>query len=303
MESRKDDTQQTNHLSDQFISHLRVEKGLSENTIESYSKDLMKLIGFLEKRGRSPLKVTQEDLTEYVSSLEETLSLRSVARNLSALKMFFRFLVTEGLIESSPARLIDTPKLPRKLPDILSPPEVDLLLDQPDASDHLGQRDRAMLELLYATGLRVSEMVGLMAININLEAGFVRTMGKGSKERIVPMGSRALQALKDYLDDGRLRLFKKNRSPYLFLNLRGKPLTRQGFWKILKGYALKAGMKKGITPHGLRHSFASHLLEGGADLRSLQIMLGHSDISTTQIYTHVTRERLKAIHEKYHPRP
>jgi integrase/recombinase XerD len=217
--------------------------------------------------------------------------------------MFFRFLVTEGMIESSPARLLGAPKLPRKLPDVLTRDEVDMLLAQPDPSNQRGQRDKAMLELLYATGLRVSELVGLQMSNINLEAGYVRMVGKGSKERMVPMGTKASEVLKAYLTEARGKLLKNRSSSYLFLNSRGEGLTRQGFWKIIKKYGKKAGIRKEITPHKLRHSFASHLLEGGADLRSVQVMLGHADISTTQIYTHITRERLKQIHEKYHPRP
>jgi len=293
----------TDLLADQFIYHLRVERGLSDNTIVSYSRDLMKFLRFLENRKLSPLQVTQDHLMDYMSRLETVLSVRSIARNLSALKMFFRFLVSEGKIESSPARLLGAPKLPLRLPGVLTRPEVEQLLSQPDISNPLGQRDRAMLELLYATGLRVSELVGLKTSNINLEAGYVRMVGKGSKERMVPVGEKALEALKHYLLDGRGVLLKNRNSLSLFLNVMGRPLTRQGFWKIIKRYGIKAGIKKQITPHSLRHSFASHLLEGGADLRSVQVMLGHADISTTQIYTHVTRERLKTIHEKYHPRP
>ena len=295
---------QSDLLADQFINHLRVERGLSENTIQSYSRDLMRFFQFLEKRNLSPLLVTQDDIVEYVgSTLSAVLSARSTARNISALKMFFRFLVSDGKIESSPARLLDTPKLERRLPEILSYKEVELLLSMPDISKPLGQRDKAMLEVLYATGLRVSELVGLNISNINLDAGHVRTVGKGSKERMVPMGSKAIEALKDYLSDGRAVLLKKQSSSFLFLNSRGRHMTRQGFWKIIKRYGLAAGIKKVITPHIMRHSFASHLLEYGADLRSVQVMLGHADISTTQIYTHITRERLKKVHEKYHPRP
>jgi integrase/recombinase XerD len=290
-------------LADQFINHLRVERGLAENTIQAYSRDLTRFLEFLDQKNLSPAALTQDDLLDYMAGLNRVLSIRSTARNLSAVKMFFRFLVSDGKIKSSPARLLNTPKLPRRLPDVLTPQEVDLLLSQPDVTNHLGQRDRAMLELLYATGLRVSELVGLKVSNINLEAGHVRTMGKGSKERMVPVGAKALEALQDYLSEGRLRLIEKGRSPYLFLNFRGRPMTRQGFWKIIKQYGIRAGIRKEITPHRLRHSFASHLLECGADLRSVQIMLGHSDIATTQIYTHVTRERLRKIHEKYHPRP
>jgi len=293
---------QSDLLADQFINYLRIEKGLAENTIQSYSRDLTRFIQFLEGGNLSPIHVTQEHIIGYMGSLG-SLSVRTAARNLSSLKMFFRFLVIEGKIEKSPARLLKAPKLPLRLPDVLSPQEVEQLLSQPDNTSHLGQRDRAMLELLYATGLRVSELVGLKVPNINLEAGYVRMVGKGSKERMVPVGAKALEALKDYLFGGRMRLLKHKSSPYLFLNVMGRVMSRQGFWKIIKRYGVKAGIKKRITPHRLRHSFASHLLEGGADLRSVQIMLGHEDISTTQIYTHVTRERLKKVHEKYHPRP
>lgn len=290
-------------LADQFINHLRVERGLADNTIQSYSRDLIRFLQFLEDRKRSPLHATQDDIMDYMGSLQKALSARSCARSLSALKMFFRFLVTEGRIESSPTRLLGAPKLPRRLPGVLTRDEVDMLLAQPDPSNQRGHRDKAMLELLYATGLRVSELVGLQMSNINLEAGYVRMIGKGSKERMVPMGTKALEVLKAYLSEARGKLLKNKSSSSLFLNSRGAPLTRQGFWKIIKKYGKKAGIRKEITPHKLRHSFASHLLEGGADLRSVQVMLGHADISTTQIYTHITRERLKQIHEKYHPRP
>ncbi len=294
---------QTDLLIDQFINHLRVERGLSDNTIQSYSRDLIRFFQFLGNRNLSPHLVTQDDIVEYISTLAGVLSARSAARNISALKMFFRFLVSDGKLKSSPARLLGTPKLGHRLPEVLSPGEVELLLSKPDVSRRLGQGDKAMLEVLYATGLRVSELVGLNISNINLEAGFVRTIGKGSKERMVPMGAKAMEALKDYLTDGRVVLLKNKSSPSLFLNARGRHMTRQGFWKIIKQYGVVAGIKKEITPHILRHSFASHLLERGADLRSVQVMLGHADISTTQIYTHITRERLKKVHEKCHPRP
>lgn len=290
-------------LADQFIHHLRVERGLAENTIQSYSRDLARFFRFLEAGNLSPLTLSRDDLMDYMAGLDGELSHRSAARNLSALKMFFRFLVSEGKIRQSPARFLDTPKLPLKLPNVLSISEVEALLSQPKTVDPLGERDKAMLELLYATGLRVSELVGLKISQVNLEAGFVRTMGKGSKERMVPMGAQAVEALRIYLFDGRTSLLKSGPSPWLFLNARGGPLTRQGFWKIIKQYGLQAGITKKITPHLLRHSFASHLLECGADLRAVQVMLGHADISTTQIYTHVTREHLKEVHEKHHPRP
>ncbi len=290
-------------LADQFLYHLRVERGLAENSILSYSRDVARFLRFLEERNLSPLTLSREDLMDYMAGLDGALSHRSAARNLSALKMFFRFLVSEGKILQSPARLLDTPKLPLHLPNVLSRSEVEALLAQPRTVDALGQRDKAMLEVLYATGLRVSELVGLKISEVNLEAGFVRTMGKGSKERMVPMGDQAVKALRIYRVDGRMSLLKKGATPFLFLNARGGALTRQGFWKIIKKYGLQAGIKKTITPHLLRHSFASHLLECGADLRAVQVMLGHADISTTQIYTHVTRERLKEVHKKHHPRP
>ena len=290
-------------LVDQFINHLRVEKGLADNTIQSYSRDLIRFLRFLEGKKISPIGVTRAHIAEYIGSLNNVLSARSIARNLSSVKMFFKFLISEGKIKESPARLFESIKLPVRLPEILSSDEVDLLLSQPLPSTNIGLRDKAMLELLYATGLRVSELIGLRPIDINLEAGYVRTIGKGSKERMIPIGEKAINALKSYIMDGRPSLLKRRGSSYLFLNSRGAPISRQGFWKIIKRYGIMAGIKKNITPHKLRHSFASHLLEGGADLRSVQVMLGHTDISTTQIYTHVNRERLKQVHEKYHPRP
>ena len=300
MTSSKD---QTYILADQFNNHLRVERGLADNTIQSYSRDLIRFLGHLDKRGLSPLRATREDITEYIESLEGSLSLRSITRAVSSLKMFFRFLINDGKLTESPTRLLESIKLPRRLPGILSVEEVDLLLSRPDPSNSLGLRDRAMLELLYATGLRVSELTGLRLVNINLEAGFVRTIGKGTKERMVPMGDKAIEAIKSYLYEGRPGLLKGRNSQVLFVNSSGRQMSRQGFWKIIGQYGIMAGIKKRITPHSLRHSFASHLLEGGADLRSVQVMLGHADISTTQIYTHVSRERLKQVHERFHPRP
>jgi len=290
-------------LMDQFLYHLRMEKGLAENTIEAYSRDLAAFFRFLEAKGIKPVYAHQDHIGSFMAEQEEALSIRSVARMLSTIKMFYRFLIFEGKLESSPARLIDTPKIPRRLPGVLSLDEVERLLRQPDMETPLGLRDRAMLEILYATGLRVSELLGLTMPTINMEAGFVRTLGKGSKERMVPMNDQAREVLGLYLSEGRPYLMRKKKPPFLFLNNRGSVLSRQGFWKIIKKYGIKAGIPKEIAPHSLRHSFASHLLECGADLRSVQLLLGHSDITTTQIYTHVTRERLKRIHEKYHPRP
>ena len=290
-------------LMDQFLYHLRMEKGLAENTVEAYSRDIAAFFRFLETKGIKPVDVHQDHIGSFMAEQEEALSIRSVARMLSTIKIFYRFLIFEGKLESSPARLIDTPKIPRRLPGVLSLDEVERLLRKPDMETPLGLRDRAMLEILYATGLRVSELLGLTIPTINMEAGFVRTLGKGSKERMVPMNDQAREVLGLYLSEGRPYLMKKKQTALLFLNNRGTVLSRQGFWKIIKKYGIKAGIPKEITPHSLRHSFASHLLECGADLRSVQLLLGHADITTTQIYTHVTRERLKRIHEKYHPRP
>ncbi|MGD8387536.1 MAG: site-specific tyrosine recombinase XerD [Desulfobacteraceae bacterium] len=294
---------QIDHALDQFIAHLQVERGLSPNTIQGYSRDLVRFLEFLDRIGRTPEGATREDVSAFLGELFGRLSPRSMARNLTAVRMFFRFLVSEGKIETSPARLVEAPKLPRRLPDILSPEEVERLLEQPDPSTRIGLRDRAMLELLYATGLRVSELVGLRLQGVNLEVGFVRVLGKGDKERVVPMGDKAREAITAYLQNGRGDLMRGPASAHVFLNARGGSLSRQGFWKIIKQYGRLAGIRRRITPHGLRHAFASHLLERGADLRSVQVMLGHADISTTQIYTHVTRERLKQMHEKHHPRP
>jgi integrase/recombinase XerD len=290
------------YLLDQFMNQLKVERGLSANTLAAYSHDLLTFFDFLGRKGVAPLEVTQDDLIAYVGEKRPHLSARSLARCLVSIRMFYRFCVSEEKIETNPARLLGIPKLHQHLPDILSRDEVEALLSQPDVQTVLGKRDKAMLELLYATGLRVTELIDLRVNNINLDAGFVRTMGKGSKERIVPMGSQAMDALRQYLGGGRASLLKRGGSSCLFLSSRGRSMTRQGFWKIIKGYALKAGIVRRVTPHTLRHSFATHLLEGGADLRSVQVMLGHSDISTTQIYTHVAREKLRSIHEKYHPR-
>ncbi|MCP4579578.1 MAG: site-specific tyrosine recombinase XerD [Deltaproteobacteria bacterium] len=290
-------------LRDEFITYLRVERGLAENTIQAYSRDLVRFMKYLESRDLNPLKISRNVIRDYLGHLAHDLSKRSQARNISALKTFFRFLVSEGRMEENPARLLETPRIQRKLPDILSLDEVERLLSQPDITTPLGQRDRAMLELLYATGLRVSELINLRLLNINLEAGYAKALGKGSKERLVPFGEKALQAINGYLSHGRPALLKDGHPPQLFLNFRGNPLTRQGFWKIIKNHGIMAGIRKNIKPHGLRHSFASHLLEAGADLRSVQVMLGHADITTTQIYTHVTRERLKELHGACHPRP
>jgi integrase/recombinase XerD len=290
-------------LIDQFINYARLVRGLSHNTIEAYSRDLTQFSRFLEQHHLSPSAVSRAQIIAYISSLSGSLSHRSVARNISAIRSFFRFLTSEGRVRENPARLLETPRISRKLPEILSIEEVDRLLARPDPSTPAGSRDRAMLELLYATGLRVSELIHLTILNVNLESGYLRTMGKGSKERLVPIGEKAIAAVKEYLLSGRPQVIKGPNPPYLFLNLRGRPLTRQGFWKIIKQHGKAAGIKKDLTPHTIRHSFASHLLEAGADLRAVQVMLGHEDIATTQIYTHITRGKLRELHTKCHPRP
>lgn len=288
---------------DQFLLYLKIERGLADNTISAYGRDLAVFLNFLEHRSLSLATVEAADIEAYLRELRGTVSARSTARALSSIRMFFRFLIAERFREVNPARLIDSPKLDRRLPGVLSGAEVEKLLSSPSGDRPVNLRDRAMLELLYATGLRVSELVGLRMRNINLEAGFVRTMGKGAKERVIPIGQKAVEAVREYLDRGRSAFVKRGTGSEVFLSYRGKAITRQGFWKIIKNHALKAGITKNLSPHSIRHSFASHLLEGGADLRSVQFMLGHADIATTQIYTHVTHSRLKEVHEKFHPRP
>jgi integrase/recombinase XerD len=289
---------------DRYINFLLVEKGLASATIESYSSDLARFSDFLEKHKISDIvKTDTAVILKYLIHLrDEDLEARSRARHLVTLRGFFRFLVQEKILKQNPAKIIDLPKSGLKLPDVLSAEEIQLILNTPDPKTHRGARDAAMLELLYAAGLRVSELINVKVRDVNLEVGFVRTMGKGSKERVVPIGSHARDKITDFIKHARPRLLKQHVSQFLFVARAGKPMTRQGFWKLIKQYAVKAGIDKEITPHTFRHSFASHLLEGGADLRSVQMMLGHVDISTTQIYTHVAREHLKRMHEKYHPR-
>lgn len=289
---------------DQFLNHLLVEKGLSENTLSSYSGDLSRYITFLQKSGIKSLAETDETavLKHLIDLRNEGLGPRSRARHLVALRGFYRYLLQEKIIPRDPTAVIDLPKSGLKLPNVLSLPDIEKLIAAPDSGKHRGIRDAAMLELLYAAGLRVSELVSLKVQDLNLEAGYIRIFGKGSKERVVPIGRHAVDKLTAYSKNARPLMLKKRQSQYLFVARAGKPMTRQGFWKMLKRYAQSAGIRQEVTPHTLRHSFASHLLEGGADLRSVQMMLGHTDISTTQIYTHVSHERLRNIHAKYHPR-
>jgi len=289
---------------DPFFHYLIVEKGLSRKTIEAYSHDLNRFVDFLEKKGIEEVSQAEKlDVRAFLLALKrQGLSSRTTARHLVALRTFFRFLIQEGTLEVSPAEDLESPTLTMKLPEILSVKEVEQLLEQPDTQALLGIRDRAMLELLYGTGMRVSELVQIPINQLNVEGGYVLLYGKGSKERIVPLGREAMKWVTVYLQTARGRLAKGRESPLLFVSRAGRGMSRQRFWKSIKAYGRKAGIKKRITPHLLRHSFASHLLERGADLRSVQMMLGHSDISTTQIYTHVGGERLKKVHQRHHPR-
>ncbi len=292
------------HALDQFIMFLKVERGLSRNTIEAYSRDLVAFMAYLDEQRRADIKnVGALEVRGYLVHLADRgLSSRSQARGVSAMRTFFRFLARERFIAANPMGTVDAPKIGRSLPHFLNEHDVEMLLKAPRDDTPQGIRDRAMLEVLYATGLRASEIVGLKSQEVNLSAGFLQTMGKGAKERVVPLGSEAIRNIRAYLSESRPRLEKGLRSESLFISRAGKPMTRQWFWKMIKTYASLAGLTKHISPHVVRHSFATHLLNHGADLRSLQMMLGHADISTTQIYTHVTRERLKEIHKTYHPR-
>lgn len=291
-------------LLDRYLNYLLVEKGLAPKTIASYSRDLQVYLEFLGRSGVASIEAadTADILRHLIALRDAGLGARSRARHLVSVRGFHRFLVHEKILEKDPARLVDLPKSGLKLPDVLSKTEVQRLLDAPDTVSPKGVRDAAMLELLYAAGLRVSELVGLKVQDISLEAGFVRVFGKGSKERIVPIGFYARQKIEAYLTGARLTLLGTHASAYLFVARAGRPMTRQGFWKRLRLHVARAGITHKVSPHSLRHSFASHLLEGGADLRAVQVMLGHVDIATTQIYTHVARERLKSIHRQFHPR-
>jgi integrase/recombinase XerD len=289
---------------DQLLHYLIVERGLSKNTIEAYSHGLSRFLNHLRGKGVQEIRdVGKFDVRGFLLALKkENLSAKTIVRNLVAIRTFFRFLVQEGILETNPVEDLESPKVAKTLPEILTLKEIEQLLEQPNLQTPLGMRDRAMLEMLYATGMRVSELTHLPTHQVNLEGGYVLLYGKGSKERIVPLGSEAIKWVTLYLKESRGILAKGKESPFLFINRSGKGMSRQGLWKNLKNYTRRAGLRKRITPHLLRHSFASHLLEGGADLRSVQMMLGHADISSTQIYTHVTGERLKKIHQRYHPR-
>jgi integrase/recombinase XerD len=289
-----------------FLMHVRVEKGLSANTISAYKRDLQKFDDFARKRKLTLESISRDDLVDFLAGLYRLkLESRTVARQLVTLRNFFRFAQIQDLIPEDPSINLESPKIRRHLPGYLRLEEVEKLLEQPDSKTPTGLRDRAMLEVLYSTGLRVSELIGLRVSDLDSKVGSVRCTGKGDKERIVPVGKKALSMVDRYLRDGRPVLVRNARAsagPALFVNRRGVALSRVGVWKILSAYGRHAGLRVALTPHMLRHSFATHLLERGADLRSVQLMLGHADISTTQIYTHVVEERLKQIYKAHHPR-
>ncbi len=287
-----------------FLNFLAVEKGLSKNTVVSYRFDLLFFKNFCRQKEYDPLGPDgKKAVSAYMLQLKnEGKSPATIARRLAAIKSLYRFLIGEGRLENDPAENLESPKNTHKLPRVMTIDEVDDLLAQPRIGTPWGLRDKAMLELLYATGIRVSELISLDRGSVNLEEGYIKCTGKGSKERIVPIGNVAAQFVKAYMQRARSRLIVGSAGPALFLNRHGTRMSRQGFWKIIKKYAARANIKKDITPHTLRHSFATHLLENGADLRAVQELLGHADISTTQIYTHITGTRIREAHRKHHPR-
>ena len=290
-------------LVSEFLSYLRVERGLSANTLAAYKQDLKKLQKYCETQDRDIETLERQDLLVFLKKQQQDgLGTRSTARVTVTLRQFYGHLTADGVLNVNPTEDMSSLKQWRTLPKYLTVDEVNALLQQPHQDTILGRRDRAMLELLYATGLRVSELVGLRMQDFSLELGYVRCIGKGSKERVVPMGKSALAAIESYLRLGRPALLKGRESQHLFVNRSGKGISRVAFWKLIVKYGRSAGIAKSISPHTLRHSFGTHLLENGADLRSVQLMLGHADISTTQIYTHITRERMKSIYLKFHPR-
>ncbi|MDR7865315.1 MAG: site-specific tyrosine recombinase XerD [Sporomusaceae bacterium] len=288
----------------EFIQYLAVERGLAQNTLESYGRDLRQFQAYLHNGQLDFIKdSSRSTILAYLNNLQtKGRAVSTISRNLAAIKSFYQYLVRERYLEKDPAAHLESPKLEKKLPKILTISEVEELLKQPNTFLPTGLRDKAMLELLYATGIRVSELISLNISDINLDMGYIKCYGKGAKERIVPLGSIAAKCVQEYIGKGRPKLVRTYEEAALFVNHHGNRLTRQGFWKIIKKYAQEATINKEITPHTLRHSFATHLLENGADLRSVQEMLGHADISTTQIYTHVTKNRLKEVYDKAHPR-
>jgi integrase/recombinase XerD len=292
-------------LVDAYLTHLRVERRLADHTLESYGRDLQRLSEFAAGLETPVAGLTRHDLENFVSGMmHEGLSPRSVARAVAAVRGFYRFVALAQHRDTNPADDLQGPRAWPSLPKFLGVEEVERLIKQPDTATPRGVRDRALIEVLYATGMRVSELIRLRATDLDLEAGYLTCTGKGNKQRIVPFGEEAKAWVKKYIREGRPALLGKRSSPWLFVNARrGGPLSRVGFWKILKGYGREAGLPRTLSPHVLRHSFATHLLERGADLRAIQMMLGHADLSTTQIYTHVLEARLRAVYDRFHPRP
>ncbi len=288
-------------LIDRFLDALWMERGVSDNTLAAYRSDLLTFADWLEQQGSVLKEAEDGDLRVYLATCNKH-SVRTLARRLSSLRRFYGYLVREGLMTHDPSARVESTRLGRPLPKSLTESEVEVLLEAPDINSVLGQRDRAMLEVLYATGLRVTELINLIHAQVNLRQGVVRVVGKGNKERLVPLGEEAITWLQRYLNDARPELVGNRSVNALFPTQRGSAMTRQGFWYLIKRYAQKAGISKSLSPHILRHAFATHLLNNGADLRVVQMLLGHSDISTTQIYTHVARERLKKLHAEHHPR-
>lgn len=289
-------------LLDAFIDHLWLEDGLSRNTLDSYRRDLQLFADWLQKKGLGLAEAQQLEIQQYLAVKFPHSKPRSISRLIASLRRFYRYALRESRVSTDPTLQIDSPKLPRSLPKSLTEEDVEALLAAPDINQALGLRDRAMLEILYACGLRVSELVGLKVTEVSLNEGVIRVTGKGSKTRLVPMGEEAVDWVTRYLKESRPLILQRQLSDSLFVTQRGEAMTRQAFWYLIKRYALRAGIHKPLSPHVLRHAFATHLLNHGADLRAVQMLLGHADISTTQIYTHVARERLKQLHAQHHPR-
>jgi integrase/recombinase XerD len=288
---------------DRFLDAIWMERGLSENTLGAYRADLLALTQRLTDRGINLVAASKSDLLDYISwRVDGGAKPRSTARQLSSFRRFFRYLLREGVISEDPTAQIAMPKIGRSLPQSLTEEEVNSLLGAPNVAEPLGHRDRAMLELLYATGVRVSELINLKMSQMNLNQGVLRIIGKGDRERLIPLGDEAQDWLREFIEGPRVEILLERQSDYLFPTRRGDRMTRQAFWHIIKRYAKKAGVRKRLSPHTVRHAFATHLLNNGADLRVVQLLLGHSDVSTTQIYTHVARERLKDLHARHHPR-
>lgn len=304
--TKKDDVQgeKDQLIIDSFLDALWSERGLSKNTLSAYGRDLKALSKWSQKQSIKILKLSSSELQGFITyRIKSGIKTSSIARTISTFRRFYRYQLRENQITEDPTALIELPKLAKSLPGTLSETEIELLLDAADVTDPIGLRDRAMLELLYATGLRVTELVSLEYSQVNLQQGVIRVIGKGNKERLVPMGDEAVFWISDYLQTARSNILKgKDISDYLFVTRRGSGMTRQAFWYLIKRYALLGGIKKKLSPHTLRHAFATHLLNHGADLRVVQLLLGHSDLSTTQIYTHVAKARLQAMHKQHHPR-